>query len=891
MGCATVAVFAIDNKCYLGNIVNSIKDIVLNNFCSGCGACVAICPFDAVQMCYNEQKGEVIAKIDKNKCQECGKCLSVCSGLVFDHFPDVRKEFFVSDNLCNADKAYIACSSRDETRINGASGGLLSEILCYMLESGMIDGAIVSSANDGFSGHATTKVVRSSEEILENQGSIYCSTSTNAILKGLDKFPGKLAYVGLPCQVLALRLLQRQHEELKAKIPYVLGLFCSRTPRAHATSRLLNKLKVDPQKISRIKYRGGGHPGFFKAYLAGGKIVSVQHLHKWYWGHAFYRFFKPWRCWLCPDHSAELADVSFADDWSKPDAKGRTVAVTRDQRIDSILHEMANDGQLQLETFAAANVVGNQLLPYKCNTVPRYLLARLSGFVYPGKKQPVRGDKGIGAVLKEIPEWVRIMSSSRLNVLCDLMIRMDYIYMQIPALFKKLVRIPGKLIRAVKIFKPIPPIARPDTKKLVMVGGYGWLDIGDEAMPKADVIKLRAAQPEIDIMMLSADPAQTLQYHGESSAPELAGMNWGQSEPLKNRCRAFVKFCLFLVGAVAQKLNIRLQLWENAREVLDHIYTCDVFFNVGGGNLNSIMHAEMYKKCTQYLACWILGKPVIISGQSIGPFYNELDKKFLKFCLNRASILTFRDKNNSINTVQSLGVSKPVLADTADDAITLPILFHEEGDRLWKSTVGDDFVNDDDLVVAFNLKGSLVAFKGKEHKGELGNEIDVMAKLADRLIREYNAKIIFVPTDYSEGVDDRVYHRQIFEMMHNKHNVVHIEKVLNDIELKTILSRCSVAIGARYHFCVFAASDTVPFVGIASGIYQQQKLRGLANLCELPFCFIEDDLESADIDSIWVKVDHVLRNMKEVKNTLRITSPRLKKASHMTIEFACRFLR
>ncbi len=42
------------------------------NKCVGCGACVSVCPVQAISM-----EGDK-AKVDPNKCVDCGACVSAC---------------------------------------------------------------------------------------------------------------------------------------------------------------------------------------------------------------------------------------------------------------------------------------------------------------------------------------------------------------------------------------------------------------------------------------------------------------------------------------------------------------------------------------------------------------------------------------------------------------------------------------------------------------------------------------------------------------------------------------------------------------------------------------------------------------------------------------------
>jgi heterodisulfide reductase subunit A-like polyferredoxin len=58
-------------------IQKEIPEIIIDEeFCSGCGVCVHICPYDALEM--KDKEGKTIAELDILKCKRCGVCVSAC---------------------------------------------------------------------------------------------------------------------------------------------------------------------------------------------------------------------------------------------------------------------------------------------------------------------------------------------------------------------------------------------------------------------------------------------------------------------------------------------------------------------------------------------------------------------------------------------------------------------------------------------------------------------------------------------------------------------------------------------------------------------------------------------------------------------------------------------
>lgn len=428
------------------------------------------------------------------------------------------------------------------------------------------------------------------------------------------------------------------------------------------------------------------------------------------------------------------------------------------------------------------------------------------------------------------------------------------------------------------------------TPKIVMIGGFGWKDIGDEAMPKTVILRLKERMPEVDIVMLSPDPVFSSRYHEVRAVHDVTKIGIGATRPKWERFVAGCRILLFWLAALARRVRRRINIWYTANVVLDELSSADLIFNVGGGNINSVIPHELYKKCTLHVAAKILGKKVILSGQTMGPYYNIRDKRFAAFCLNRVDSITFRDKETSAMRLASIGVRYPFMADAADDSMTMPSIPGNQARMLIAQNASEKWMNTPGMVLGMNLKGSLQVFKGHGRNLTLGPEIRTIATLADFILEQFNLKILLIPTDYSKGVDDRPLHQEIYNLIGAKDRVAQITEEYDAFSLKGIISTCDCVIGARYHFNVFAASEHVPFLGAASGIYQQTKLKGLADLCEYPAGYFETDLEYADPVELFQRASELIQHRTEIREHLTGIVPGLKKASLLSVDQATDYL-
>ena len=63
--------------CVVLEFQTEIAEIELDqDLCSGCGVCIAVCPFEAIRLEKSDEN--LVAIIDENKCKRCGLCRAAC---------------------------------------------------------------------------------------------------------------------------------------------------------------------------------------------------------------------------------------------------------------------------------------------------------------------------------------------------------------------------------------------------------------------------------------------------------------------------------------------------------------------------------------------------------------------------------------------------------------------------------------------------------------------------------------------------------------------------------------------------------------------------------------------------------------------------------------------
>ena len=386
-------------------IIKTIEDVRSYQLCTGCGICAEL---EGERYEMEDVAAEGLRPRLKQAASEAtGAAFRACPGAHLQHEFDLRDSNLDTELRTAWGPVYEVLeghASDEEIRFSASSGGAISALALYCLEQENMAGVLHTAADPGQPYRNRTVFSRDRAGLLAASGSRYAPSSPCAELGQIREADGQCVFIGKPCDVAAVQAAQKVSPRLRKNLGVSIAIFCAGVPSTNASLQLAAMQGADtPESIRALRYRGNGWPGVWSleymaretqaenADLNSSEVVepglqrrTMTYADSW----DYLQRHRQWRCYICPDHTGEFADIAVGDPWYReisPGESGSSLIVIRTRRGREIVEGAIATGYLKITARDASLLPRSQpnLLAARGSLWARLHILRLFGAAAP----------------------------------------------------------------------------------------------------------------------------------------------------------------------------------------------------------------------------------------------------------------------------------------------------------------------------------------------------------------------------------------------------------------------------------------------------------------------------------------------------------------------------
>lgn len=267
--------------------------------CTGCSACVNICPQNCISM-VEGKLGHLYPYIDQTKCVDCRLCVQSCP---------MNKAVELKNPLT----AYAGWHKNRDEYLSSTSGGAASALSQRIINKG---GVVYGCASQ--KGIIISHIrIDSLNDLLLLKGSKYVQSSINdcfRIIKNDLKSDKPVLFIGTPCQCAGLKsFLGRDYENL-----YIVDIICHGVPSQYLLRKHTNKISYGLGV--NVSFRKGNDMGL-RVFDKNNKLIYYSNIWHERYKDSYYNTFidgYTYRdsCYQCKFARPErCSDITIGDFW------------------------------------------------------------------------------------------------------------------------------------------------------------------------------------------------------------------------------------------------------------------------------------------------------------------------------------------------------------------------------------------------------------------------------------------------------------------------------------------------------------------------------------------------------------------------------------------------
>lgn len=333
--------------------IHTIEDVRDYQLCTGCGMCAEL----------EDERYEMVDIPEEGIRPRLKEAAPASSGIAFRACPGVRLRHDLDDSSSALDPDLRAAwgpvyevleghAADEEIRFAASSGGAVSALALYCLERQKMRGVLHTAADPEHPYRNRTVFSHDRAELFAATGSRYAPSSPCAELKRITEADGECVFIGKPCDVAAVHAARKLSPRLNENLGLNIAFFCAGVPSTNASLKLAALQGADtPESIRALRYRGNGWPGLWTLeYVARDRktqLATMTYGDSW----DYLQRHRQWRCYICPDHTGEFADIAVGDPWYReiaPGEPGSSLIVVRTRRGQEIVEGAIAAGYLKV---------------------------------------------------------------------------------------------------------------------------------------------------------------------------------------------------------------------------------------------------------------------------------------------------------------------------------------------------------------------------------------------------------------------------------------------------------------------------------------------------------------------------------------------------------------
>ncbi|MEL0633129.1 colanic acid biosynthesis pyruvyl transferase WcaK [Pseudoalteromonas carrageenovora] len=390
--------------------------------------------------------------------------------------------------------------------------------------------------------------------------------------------------------------------------------------------------------------------------------------------------------------------------------------------------------------------------------------------------------------------------------------------------------------------------------KLLLVGNHTCGNRGDGAILRGLIAELKLQQPNIELDIYSRFPVSSSYLLNETLNPDPLDEYHTSGGSFKERLWKKVSQ-RFLGYNLAKKLktNNKGKLPPHIQQYVESLKSYDAVIQVGGSFFVDLYGPAQFEHA---LCALIANKKLFMLGHSVGPFDSKKYSVLANQVFSLVDSLALRE-SLSLDYMHKASISNLKVTSGADTAWTVPNKVLTLLPHLSKLVIGRP-------TIAITLR-KLAPFD--KRLGVTQQEYEArFAFVIDELIAD-GYQIALCSTCTGIGGyhrDDRMVALKVQALVKGIEHCHVIMDELNDVELGSFLSHCSLTIGTRLHSAIISMNFGTP----AIAINYEHKSKGIMAQLDMPE--LSKDISSLFDEHLLAQARNILSDIEQVKLKMNV---------------------